>query len=720
MNTEGLEVWGSKQFSSTTLNFILNAGLVTCTFFGLFEFLTGDVTGSAILMLVMVGLLLARVVYNLSDSVTVSLQMVGFSAFAGVVLLSYNQGGLDSPTLWWLVVVPLCFIVCGRYFAACFWMAMACITVLVFLLEMPLGSSGLPRSMQSSSEFYALVMIGLFIVVIIFIVLVETSRHTAFQKLEKASAGLQQTARALELSNHKLVTARDAALEHAATQSRFMANMSHELRTPLNGVLGAVNLLDTSSMNSSQKELVQILKRSGGHLIEIINDVLDYSKLEAGKLTLEATEFSPRNLTEGIANLFRAEANQKGLRLTCRVAADVPEQALADEKRLRQIGSNLVSNAIKFTQQGEVNLDLAVAGNKHDGVVWLALTVTDTGIGISRDEHKKLFDAFYQLDGSLTRTAGGTGLGLTISAELARMMGGYILVSSELGKGSIFTLEVPVQKSDGDASCVRPVLTRQVQSAIVIEPHDLSRMICTELLQQLGIEVVGVGAQLTAEMSEQSLRSGCVVVVDAGVALAAAEEGGAASLAALGDRLLISLPVSGRTELINRLFPAARLLEHPISLVALATAINQGGSEGVDEPDDGESRPAANAARVLVVEDDPINQKLAVSMLEKAGYQADTASNGQQAVDAQREQAYDLILMDCRMPVMDGFEATRQIRQHEAVSGSRPCKIIAVTGDAQSSDRDRCLDAGMDVFISKPYMFEALRAAMEQALRGSS
>lgn len=475
-------------------------------------------------------------------------------------------GGVRSAAIWWLMMLPCVAVACAEARVAVVW-SMICLATVLGLFALEISGHVLPSTPVASRPLVYVVSIVLLATQLIgFLALLERSRAAAMRHLQH--------------SNANLVTARDEALAAAQAKAAFLANMSHEIRTPLNGVLGMAELLGQSALTDTQQRFVHTLRHSGEHLMHVINDVLDFSKLEARRVALERLSFSPREIAQRTMEAMAVEAAQKHLALSLDIAPATPTSVVGDASRVRQILFNLVANAIKFTAVGSVKLSLRPGAAHRDAAPVLEFEVADTGIGIDAADLPRLFKAFSQADGSTTRVFGGTGLGLAISQELARLMGGEITVESRPGEGASF------------------------RCTLAFEP-------CTAT-------------------------------------------------------------------------PAAQpAIPSPVM--------------------------SADGPSVLLVEDNAINREVGIAMLTQLGCRVVTASDGADGLSCWLDQTFDLVLMDCQMPVMDGYTATRSLRREERVRGLARTPVVAMTANAFPEDRAACLDAGMDDFMSKPYTLDQLQ-----------
>ncbi len=524
-----------------------------------------------------------------------------------------------------------------------------------------------------------------------------------------------------------LAAAREEAEEASRAKSEFLANMSHEIRTPMNGVLGMLQLLDSTSLDREQRNYTEVGKRSAESLLIILNDILDFSKIEARKLEIEQVPMNPREIAEQVCALLAKSAHGKGLELFCLAGNDVPRSVLGDPTRLRQILTNLLGNALKFTHQGEVGVLITLEG-LGNGVANLRFAVTDTGIGIAAEQLERLFEPFEQVDGSTTRRYGGTGLGLAICKSLSDLMGGTISARSTPGEGSVFELQIALPVASPSPEPI-PRTQASGRRALIVDDNETNRIVLAHYLEHCGMtqrsesdavaalaalkkaadagapfDVLLLDLQLPGPedglLLAQQLQSDPLLARTPRVLLSSADTVPRAELEAAGIAACLAKPVK-RDELLAVL----RELLH----ADLPGPVNE--APAVPDLDD------FSGKRVLVVEDNAVNRSVVLQVLRRFGITGSVAGNGQEAVDLLAQQVFDLVLMDCQMPVMDGYEATRAVRRRERDFGSPSQPIVALTADISSGARERCLEAGMDGYLGKPLDMREATAMLRRWLQ---
>jgi PAS domain S-box-containing protein len=533
---------------------------------------------------------------------------------------------------------------------------------------------------------------------------------------------------ALKAAEAEVAKSRDSAVESARLKSEFLANMSHEIRTPLNGVIGMTDLLMTTPLSREQHEYSDTIRSSADSLLTIVNDILDFSKIEAGMLSFESLDFSLRNMVESTVEMFSGPAKQKKIDLATLVYSDVPDALRGDPGRVRQVLTNLLGNAVKFTLAGEVSLRVTVEQDTVDEAV-IRFSIADTGIGISRDQQERLFQPFVQADGSTARQFGGTGLGLAISRQLVERMQGEIAVDSQPGIGSTFTFTARFERQPADQRGFDETVTLEGLRVLIVDDNETNRAVVHHYVTAWGMEsgAAGGGSEALNALrdAQGNGRPFDIALLDLMMpGMTGFELARRIKLDPdLSNVRLVLMPSFGKRGHANDAREAgiAGYLVKPVRQSELRECMLAIASDR-SSPDHKPTRLVTRHTltersrkpqrRILIAEDNLVNQKVLMAQVAKLGYRADLVNNGEEALSAMDRYPYALVLMDCHMPLLDGYQTTRAIRERE--NGGPRTPIIAITANAMSGEREKCVVAGMDDYLPKPLRQDDLAAGLER------
>lgn len=545
-----------------------------------------------------------------------------------------------------------------------------------------------------------------------------------YQKINEQNRGLEAIVRK---RTEELEYALKLAREASATKGMFLANMSHEIRTPLNAVIGYTDMLLETGLSEEQFDYVRTIRTCGETLLALINDILDFSKIEAGQLHLEKIDFDPESVLYDVCKMICPKIDAKPVELLCRIGGSLPSLVKGDKHRFRQVLLNLTGNAAKFTERGEIEITIDREEEQGDRVK-LHVTVRDTGIGIPKDKLRVIFELFQQADGSTTRRYGGTGLGLSICKQISCAMGGDVWAESDPGRGSLFHFTAWFEKSENDQ--VKRFSSPIFSSAriLLVDQHQARRSLIQSILESAGIGVTALTVEEEVlPLLKRSIEEGnpfhlCFIDIETSWGFGTAEkirQEGITDLSVFSlspplERNAQRFREAGFNGFLHRPIRRDRLFQ-TVERVIEGRKKGEETIQGKCEKDHSRKHGISRPLCILVAEDNPVNQKMMVKMLEKLGCRVDTVDNGKEAIEKVEQCPYDLVLMDCQMPEMDGYTATAEIRRREGPSGRIP--IIAVTAHALAEDRERCLNSGMDDYMSKPVQKESVSAMIRKWVR---
>lgn len=531
---------------------------------------------------------------------------------------------------------------------------------------------------------------------------IDTMRHS----VALTTSDLKETIETIEIQNIELNIAKKSATKASEIKSQFLANTSHEIRTPLNGIIGFTQLLEKTPLNAEQQDYLHTIQQSSDGLLTIINDILDFSKIEAGKLNLENEPFTLQKVLDESMALFAPSAYEKGLDIALMLYQDVPQHLLGDALRIKQIIHNLLSNAVKFTDQGHIEIRASVeAENEHS--CQISFEIADTGIGLSQEQQRSLFESFFQANNAMTRQYGGTGLGLSISRNLIALMHGNIGVDSSIGQGTSFYFTLKLDKNPNPPIARTPPQLLAGKTIMVCEPHTLSALSVKHLLLQLGADNVSIFEKLSS-LTKASKNTADILFISTDI-----QQSNEQNIALLqqarqvfaGD-IFALIPLCPRTEAIKQTLRDICFCNKPLNLEKLITCLKNQGNAAPTNPIKATAKPLLanqqnlSAWHILICDDHPANLKLLNILLQNLGLTVSQAENGQQAINKAQETAFDLIFMDIQMPTISGIDACNHIRQNKGPN--QHTAIVALTANALNKEKKQALEQGFNRYLTKP------------------